>query len=106
MTLLDLLTAICFTTPPVFGILAGKEAGVVGIMIGMGVGLVAGGLASYALKKTVKYYDKLEGRLKSQPWVVKKLIDVGITVWTVFLIFGATNMAGFLTRFIVQRMAG
>ena len=52
MTLLFLLNLICFTTPPIIGMLAaGQEAGVVGTMIGMGVGLVAGGLASYGLKK-------------------------------------------------------
>ncbi len=106
MTLLDLLTAVCFMSPPARGILSGAEAGVVGILIGMGIGLGAGGLASYALKRTVEYWDKLEARLKSQPWLVKELMLKGIQVWGVFLIFGAANMAGFSTRFIVQRMAG
>jgi len=74
VTLLDLLTVWCFMVPPGIGILAGKEAGVVGIMIGIGVGLVAGGLANYALNRTVEYLFKLQERFKSQPWVVK-LID-------------------------------
>ena len=106
MTLLNLLTGICFTAPLFAGITEGKEAGVVGILIGMGIGLGAGGLAAYALRRTVEYWFKLEARFKSQPWVVKKLLDVGTTVWTVFLIFGAANMAGLLMKFIVQRMAG
>ncbi len=104
MTLLDLLTVICFTTPPFLGILAGKEAGVVGIMIGMGVGLVAGGLASYALKKTAKYSYEL--RRKSQPQVVKALIDLGTGVWIFILLLAAALMASFSTEFIVQQMAG
>ncbi len=87
MTLLDMLTGICFTAPLFAGITDGKEAGVVGILIGVGVGLVAGVLAAYALRRTVEYWFKLEARFKSQPWVVKKLLDVGTTVWTVFLIF-------------------
>ena len=105
MTLLHLLTAICFTTPPFVGIVAGKEAGVVGMMIGMGVGLVAGGLAYYALKKTAEYSFKLEARLESQPRVVKQLMGLGTTFWIAFLLFGAAIMADFLTRFVVQRLA-
>jgi hypothetical protein len=107
MTLLDMLTMIYFTTPLGFGILAGKEAaGVVGILIGMGVGLGPGVLAAYALRRTVEYWDKLEARLKPQPWLVKELVLKGIQVWGVFLIFGAALMADFLTRFFVQQMAG
>ena len=106
VTLLDLLTAVCFMSPPARGILSGAEAGVVGILIGMGIGLGAGGLAAYALRRNVEYYFKLEARLKSQPWLVKELMLKGITVWTVFLIFGLVTMTHLLTRFIVQRMAG
>ena len=105
MTLLDMLTGICFTAPLFAGIIDGKEAGV-GILIGVGVGLGAGVFAAYALRRTVEYYFKLEARLKSQPWLVKELMLKGIQVWGVFLIFGAANMAGFSTRLIVQRMAG
>ncbi len=105
MTLLDMLTGICFTAPLFAGITEGKEAGVVGILIGVGVGLVAGGLAAYALRRTVEYWLKLEPRIESQPWLVKALVLKGIQFWGVFLIFGAANMAGFSTRFIVQRMA-
>ncbi len=106
MTLLDLLTAVYFTTPLLAGILlAPKAAGVVGILIGIGVGLGAGGLAAYALRRTVEYWDKLEARLKSQPWVVI-LIDSGITVLELFLIIAEAGfLTFFLTRLIVQRMA-
>ncbi len=106
MTLLDLLTGICFTAPLFAGITDGKEAGVVGILIGVGVGLVAGGLAAYALRRTVEYWDKLEARLKSQPWLVKALVLKGIQVWGVFLLFGPTFMMLPLMKFIVQQMAG
>ncbi len=106
MTLLDLLTGICFTAPLFAGITDGKEAGVVGILIGVGVGLAAGGLAAYALRRTVEYWDKLEPRFESQPWVVKKLMLKGIQVWGVFIIFGPIFMMLLLMKFIVQRMAG
>ena len=104
MTLLFLLNLICFTTLPFIGILAGKEGGVVGNMIGMGVGLIAGGLASYALKKTATYSN--EWRSKSQRQVVKTLIDLGGVVWIVFLLVAAVLMTDFSTKFIVQQMAG
>ncbi len=105
VTLLHTFTLWCFMVPPGCGYIAGKEAGVVGIMIGIGVGLVAGGLANYALNRTVEYWDKLQERFKSQPWVVK-LLDSGIYVWTLFLILAAAGWGTFfLTRFIVQRMA-
>ena len=104
MTLLDILTATCFMTPIIFGIGVGREAGGVGIMIGLVVGLVAGGLASYAFRKTYWYFGKLEERLTPQvvQWVS------GIMVFTPFLIIvvAAALMAGFLTTFIVQQMAG
>ncbi len=106
MTLLDVLTLICFTTPPVLGVLAGKEAGVVGIMIGMGVGLVAGGLAYYALKKTYSYADELELRIESQPKVVKALLQELVGVWLLFLPVAGGLMAFFSTKFIVQQMVG
>jgi len=106
MTLLDMLTGMCFTGPLLAGILAPKAAGVVGILIGIGVGLGAGVLAAYAMRRTVEYWDKLEARLKSQPWLVKKLIIKGIQVWGLFLMFGPTFMMLTLMRFIVQQMAG
>ncbi len=106
VTVLDVFTLWCFTTPLGFGYFAGQKAGVVGILIGIGVGLVAGGLAAYALRRTVEYWDKLEARLESQPWVVKKLIGSGIMVWTYFLIVAGFFMTFLLTRFIVQRMGG
>jgi len=106
MTLQFFLTLTCFALAISIGIDAGKEAGVVGIMIGMGVGLVAGGLAAYALGKTVEYSLKLEGRLKSQPQVVKTLIDSVTVIWLIVLIVGVALMAGFLTEFIVEQMAG
>ncbi len=104
MTLLFLLTLICFSTTLSLGITAGKEAGVVGIMIGMGVGLVTGGLAYYALKQTAKYSTEL--RDKSQPQVVKVLIDWVAGIWTIFLLVAAGFMASFSTEFIVQHTAG
>ena len=105
MTLLDLLTPICFIAPAVAGILEGKEAGLVGNTIGMAVGLVAGGLAYYALKKTV-YSDEFEERLKSRPQVVQALIKKVTGAWIVFLIVAAAFMAIFSTKFIVQQMTG
>ncbi len=106
MTFLEMLTGMCFTAPLLAGILlAPKAAGVVGILIGIGVGLGAGGLAAYALNRTVEYWDKLEPRLKSQPWVVKKLMLKGIQVWGVFLLFGSTVMMLLLIKIIVQQMA-
>ncbi len=106
MTLQFLLTIIFFAVILEFVIDAGKEAGVVGIMIGMGVGLVAFGLAAYALKKTVEYSLKLEDRLKSQPQVVKTLIGLGTAVWLFVLLLGAAFTASFSTEFIVEQMAG
>ena len=105
-TLLELLTGSCFIAPPGFGYLAGKEAGIVGIMIGVGVGLGAGVLAAYAMNRTVLYWwFKLDPRLESQPWVFR-LIDLGY-VWTLFLTLAAAGWGTFfLTRFIVQQMAG
>jgi len=106
VTLLHTFTLWCFMVPPGCGYIAGKEAGVVGIMIGLGVGLVAGGLANYALHRSVEYRDKLHERFKSQP-LVQRLLDSGITVWALFLIIAAAGWGTiFLTGFFVQRMAG
>ncbi len=106
MTSLDVLTVTCFMAPPMAGYIAGQEAGVVGILIGIGVGLGAGVLAAYAMRRTVEYWFKLEPRLESQPWVVKKLVIKGIQVWGLFLMFGPTFMMLHLMKFIGQRMAG
>ena len=105
MTSIDVLTVSCFIAPPMAGYIAGNKAGVVGILIGMGVGLAAGVLAAYAMRRTVEYWLKLEPRIESQPWVVKKLIIKGIQVWGVFIIFGPTVMMLLLMKFIVQQMA-
>ncbi len=106
MTLIDLLIPLCFIAPATAGIVVGKDAGGVGIMIGMGVGLVAGGLAHYALKKTV-YSDELQKRRKSQPQVVKALIDLVTGGWMIiFLLVAPALMTFFATKFIVHQMAG
>ncbi len=107
MTSIDVLTVSCFIGPPMYGYLAGKEAGIVGIMIGVGVGLGAGVLAAYAMNRTVLYWwFKLDPRLESQPWVVKKLVIKGLQVWGLFLLFGPTFMMFHFMKFIVQQMAG
>ncbi len=105
VTLLDMFTLWCFTVVPMAGYIAGKEAGVVGILIGIGVGLVAGGLANYVWNRTVEYLDKLQERFKSRPWAVK-LIDSGIYVWTLFLFLAGCLITFLSTRLIVQQMAG
>ena len=106
MTLLDLLTPLCFILPAMAGIDVGKDAGGVGVMIGIGVGLVAGGLAYYALKKTV-YSDELQESRKSQPQVVKALIDLVTGGWMIiFLLVAPAFVTLFATTFIVQQMAG
>ncbi len=106
MTLQFLLTSICFTAYPITGMLVwGKEAGVVGLMIGLGVGLAAGGLAHYALKKTL-YSDEFEERLKSQPQVVKALVEKGTGAWIVFVLVAALAITTFLPKFIIQQVAG
>ncbi len=82
MTLGDMLAMTCFIATPVVGALAaGKEAGGVGIMIGIGVGLVAGGLASYALEKWYSYSNEFEQRLESLPRVVKWLFHESAIIW-------------------------
>jgi len=86
--------------------LAGKEAGGVGIMIGIGVGLVAGGLASYALEKWYSYSDEFDRRIESLPRVVKWLIAEGEIVWLFFPPVAGALMAMFATGFIVHQMAG
>ena len=107
MTLGDMLHMCCFIATPVVGALAaGKEAGGVGIMIGIGVGLVAGGLASYALKKTYSCSDELDRWIESQPKVVEALLAELVGVWLFFLPFAAIAMTMFATAFIVHQMAG
>jgi hypothetical protein len=86
-------------------VVGGKEAGVVGTMIGLGVGLAAGGLVHYALKKTM-YSDEFEERLKSQPQIVQALVEKGAGACFVFLLVAALLMTAFLPKFIVQQMAG
>ena len=104
MTLLDLLTLLCFIAPVMVGIVEGKDADGVGVMTGIGVGLVTGGLAYYALKRT--YSDEFEEKLKSQPQFVQTLIEKGTGAWIVFLLAAPSLVTGFSTKLIVQQMAG
>ncbi len=106
MTLHFCLHTLCFIAPAVAGIAVGKDAGGVGIMIGIGVGLVAGGLASYALEKTYSYSDELDRWIESLPRAVKWLIAEGEIVWLFFHPVAGAVMAGFATAFIVHQMAG
>ena len=106
MTLHFMLHTLCFIAPAVAGIAVGKEAGGVGIMIGIGVGLIAGGLASYALEKWYSYSDEFDRRIESLPRVVKWLIAEGEFVWLFFHPVAGALMAGFATAFIIHQMAG
>ncbi len=102
-----MLHTTCFIATPFIGMLAaGKEAGGVGIVIGIGVGLVAGGLASYALKKTYSCSDELDRWIESQPKVVEALLQELVGVWLLFLPVAGGLMAFFSTKFIVQQMVG
>ncbi len=75
-------------------------------MIGIGVGLVAGGLASYALNKTYSYSDELNRWIESQPKVVEALLAELVGVWLFFPPVAGVAMAVFATGFIVHQMAG
>ena len=102
-----MLHMCCFICTPVVGALAaGKEAGGVGIMIGIGVGLIAGGLASYALEKWYSYSDEFDRRIESLPRGVKWLIAEGEIVWLFSPPVAGALMAIFATAFIVHQMAG
>ncbi len=106
MTLMSTLIPGCYITYAMLGMLAGVPSGGVGICIGIGAGLVASGLAHYALKKTV-YSDEWEGRRKSQLQVVKALADLVTGGWMiVFLLVAPALMTLFATKFIVHQMAG
>ncbi len=106
MTLGDMLAMTCFIGSPFVGMMAGIEAGGVGIMIGIGVGLAAGGLAYYALEKTYSCSDELDRWIESQPKVVEALLAELVGVWLFFLPFAAIAMTMFATAFIVHQMAG
>ena len=106
MTLGDMLAMTCFIGSPFVGMMAGIEAGGVGIMIGIGVGLAAGGLAYYALEKTYSCSDELDRWIESQPKVVEALLAELVGVWLFFLPAAAIAMTMFATAFIVHQMAG
>ncbi len=106
MTLGDMLAMTCFIGSPFVGMMAGIEAGGVGIMIGIGVGLAAGGLAYYALEETYSCSDELDRWIESQPKVVEALLAELVGVWLFFLPFAAIAMTMFATAFIVHQMAG
>ncbi len=106
MTLGDMLAMTCFIGSPFVGMMAGIEAGGVGIMIGIGVGLAAGGLAYYALEKTYSCSDELDRWIESLPRVVKWLSAEGEIVWLSFPPVTGALMAMFATGFIVHQMAG
>ncbi len=75
-------------------------------MIGIVVGLVAGGLASYALKKMYSYSDELDRWIESQPKVVEALLAELVGVWLFFLPAAAIVMTVFAMAFIVHQMVG
>ncbi len=106
MTLGDMLAMTCFIGSPFVGMMAGIEAGGVGIMIGIGVGLAAGGLAYYALEKTYSISDELDRWIEAQPKVVEALLAELVGVWLFFLPAAAIAMTMFATAFIVHQMAG
>ncbi len=106
MTLMGTLIPGCYITYAMLGMLAGQPSGGVGICIGIAAGLVTGGLAHYALEKTV-CSDEWEARRESQSQVVKALADLVTGGWMiVFLLVAPALMTFFATKFIVHQMAG
>ncbi len=106
MTLMGTLIPGCYITYAMLGMLAGQPSGGVGISIGIGAGFVAGGLAHYALEKTV-CSDEWEARRKSQSQVVRALAHLVTGGWMiVFVLLASPLMTIFAMRFIVQQMAG
>jgi len=105
MTLLHLLTLLCLFMPIGAGIDAGKDLGLIGIMLGIGIGAVVGGLAYIVLKRSV-YSEKFFGSARFKTQTRQRLTETAAVIWIILLLGTAAVLAGFSTDMIVQRISG
>ncbi len=105
MTLLDLLAVICFTSPPVVGIMAGMSAGISGIILGAVIGLILGGLAYKTLCLIQEAEYENSNKYQSLPHVIKWIIDKGTGWWILVVLLGAAGLTHYFTEAIVRRFA-
>ncbi len=104
MTLIDLLTLVCFTSPPAIGVIEGKAAGPVGILIGILVGLGAGGLAAYTLRLTAEY--EYSCRLDEKHQIVKFIFQTDLFWIMIAVVIGAAvGLTKIITMNIVPHVA-
>ncbi len=97
-TLFDLLTLVCFTSPPAIGVIEGKAAGPVGILIGILVGLGAGGLAAYTLRLTYRLDEKHQ--------IAKLIFETDLFfIWIAVVIGAAVGLTKIITMNIVPHVA-
>ena len=97
-TLFDLLTLVCFTSPPAIGVIEGKAAGPVGILIGILVGLGAGGLAAYTLRLTYRLDEKHQ--------IAKLIFETDLFFIFIAVVIGAAvGLTKIITMNIVPHVA-
>ncbi len=101
-TLFDLLTLICFILPPAIGLkvalIEGKAAGPVGILIGILVGLGAGGLAAYTLRLTYRLDEKHQ--------IAKLIFETDLFFIFIAVVIGAAvGLTKIITMNIVPHVA-
>ncbi len=102
MTLLQLLAGICFTSPPVVGIIAGMRAGISGIILGAVTGLILGSLAYKTLCLILEAEYENSNKYQSLPHVIKWIIDKG-EGWCILAILGVPSvLAMYFTATIVR----
>ena len=105
-TLFDLLTLVCFTSPPAIGVIEGKAAGPVGILIGILVGLGAGGLAAYTLRLTAEYEYSCRLDEKRRPQIVKMIFETDLFFIFIAVVIGAAvGLTKIITMNIVPHVA-
>ncbi len=104
MTLLQLLAGICFTSPPIVGIMAGRSAGI-SVIFGAVIGLILGGLAYKTLYLIQEAEYENSNKYQSLPHVIKWIIEKGTGWWIVFVLLGAFVLTHYFTVAIVRLFA-
>ncbi len=99
MALIDVLTLVCFILPPaIWVVIEGKAAGPVGILIGILVGLGAGGLAAYTLRLTYRLDEKHQ--------IAKLIFETDLFFIFIAVVIGAAvGLTKIITMNIVPHVA-
>jgi uncharacterized BrkB/YihY/UPF0761 family membrane protein len=105
MTIQELLIGICFTQALFFSVVAGKQSGAIGILIGVIVGLALGFAGLLGVRATFNRVNRHSQLGKRKPQFLWMIFSWFLFLVLLVSIVGLGILGKFVTRLVIRYVA-